>query len=336
MTPPLISVIIPTFERAYLLKETLLSLTTQTLPHKMFEVLVIDNGSTDNTCEIVQAFSATLPNIRYFFEREPGLHAGRHRGLKEAKSDILTYADDDIEAFPTWLSSIAQAFDHSGVVMAGGNNIPKFIESPPEWLMDLWERPHKIGGKALPPLSILEINRPMSVFSPSYVWGCNFSIRRSTLLEAGGFHPDGMPQHLIRFRGDGETHVSKYVTKTGQKCVFHPDATVYHKVTPDRMTFGYFRKRGFNQGISDSYSYLRNREQSSLLLHIFRRFYKLFSRLKKCISNDSSLPHKFDPALREFEIGHQEGYNYHQRQFQLDPELRAWVLRSNYFIGATE
>ena len=92
---------------------------------------------------------------------------------------------------------------------------------------------------------------------PQLVWGCNFAIRKNILLNAGGFHPDGMPTNLLHYRGDGETHVSNYVEQKGLKCIFHPDASVYHKVTNERMTVKYFYNRGFNQGISYSFSRIR-------------------------------------------------------------------------------
>jgi len=93
--------------------------------------------------------------------------------------------------------------------MAGGNNLPMFLETPPTWLTALWNRPTDLSGRALPALSMLELTGPPRNISPYYVWGCNFAIRKDVLIKAGGFHPDGMPKESIRFRGDGETHVSR-------------------------------------------------------------------------------------------------------------------------------
>ena len=81
--------------------------------------------------------------------------------------------------------------------------------------------------------------------NPSYVFGCNFSIRKNILLEAGGFHPDGMPQEIIKYRGDGESYVSKYIEKNGYKTIYNPKASVYHLASTDRMTKKYFAKRAF-------------------------------------------------------------------------------------------
>jgi glycosyltransferase involved in cell wall biosynthesis len=328
----MLSVILPTRNRAQLLLGAIDSLVQQTLPQDAFEVLVIDNGSTDETADVVREKARSKTTLRYIYEPEPGLHAGRHRGMLEACGDVLVFADDDIEAFPSWLSTIHEVFTDPEVAMVGGNNRPMFLEQPPAWLLALWNRPHPLGGRALPALSILELDGEPRSLSPYFIWGCNFAIRKDVLLRAGGFHPDGMPKELIRFRGDGETHVSRFVAESGMKCLFHPGASVYHKVTQGRMTIDYFRQRGFNQGVSDSYTRLRNQEKSA--------------------QSDCSWPYRFARwgwhtlkagqarfttsaderrALQAMRQGHHEGFAYHQQAYRTDPEVREWVHRERYF-----
>ena len=167
----MLSIIIPTRNRADLLALALESLTRQTLSPEAFEVLVIDNGSTDQTEVMAQIFSARLENLRYFYEPEPGLHSGRHRGMLEAKGEILVFTDDDIEALPSWLSSVAEAFSNAEVALVGGNNLPMFLAPPPKWLDRLWRSPALNGGRALPSLSILEFDRNKSGIQPEYGLG---------------------------------------------------------------------------------------------------------------------------------------------------------------------
>src|SRR5215216_4801701 len=102
----MISVIIPTYNRATLLRKALQSIVKQTLSKKEFEVIVIDNNSTDNTAEVVSQYAYNWNNLKYFHESSAGLHAARHRGLKESAGEILVFADDDIEALPSWLEGI--------------------------------------------------------------------------------------------------------------------------------------------------------------------------------------------------------------------------------------
>lgn len=329
----MISVIIPTRNRAEFLSATLESLIAQTLSSDAFEVLVIDNGSTDDTTTIARSFVSQLPQLRYLHEPEPGLHAGRHKGMLAARGDVLVFADDDIEALPTWLSSIRDAFSDPTVAMAGGNNLPCFTGPPPGWLIRLWQRPVHDGGRLFAPLSILELPDGIRPISPSMVWGCNFSIRKEVLLAAGGFHPDAMPRELIRFRGDGETHVSRYVTTRGMKCLFHSGATVRHKVTPERMDFAYFHQRGFNQGISDSYTTLRQGPLASSPLRrntLLRATGRVWRTLKALFDADREARH----ALSELQAGHREGFAYHQQEYRKDAALRDWVHKPQYFDEA--
>lgn len=328
----MISLIIPTRNRAALLELALNSIVTQTLSSDLFEVIVVDNGSTDSTAESVNKFAGEFTSLRYLFAPDPGLHVGRHKGMLEASGDILVFADDDIEAFPTWLESINESFSDNDVAMVGGNNIPMFLEAPPKWLEDLWENSrHDNGYKALAALSIIEFPySKITEIDPNYIWGCNFSIRKNVLMEAGAFHPDGMPGDLILYRGDGETHVSEYVRRSGQKAIFHPGVSVYHKVTPERMTFKYFFNRGYSQGISNSYSTLREfgmeealTNKQVLLMH-FNFFvitlagiiFFFFTSIKLRVVQKRGLL---------------KGYLDHQRAYKLTREIQSWVHKEKYY-----
>src|SRR4030042_3888930 len=126
-----LSVIIPTRNRAHHLVGVLSSLRAQTYEAECFEVLLVDNGSTDNTREVCESYRTLLPNFQYLYDSQAGLHVGRHLGMKRAKADTLVYTDDDIEAFPTWLEGVAEAFCNKQVVLVGGKNLPKFQLEPP-------------------------------------------------------------------------------------------------------------------------------------------------------------------------------------------------------------
>ena len=293
---------------------------------------MVDNGSTDQTREISNKWATQLANLRYRYESEPGLHAGRHRGLTEAQGDILVFSDDDIEAQRGWLQTIADVFSDPEVAMAGGNNLPLFLQTPPAWLEHLWNRRAKNGSRSLPTLSIQEQPEGRYPISPYQIWGCNFAIRKSVLLAAGGFHPDGMPKDLIRFRGDGETHVSRYVAEKGLKCLFDSGASVYHKVTPERMTLEYFRQRGFNQGVSDSYTQLRGEtiQPAKRCSFAFRTARWGWQRLRQ-VSARGLGDREARRAIEEQRAGHREGFAYHQAAYRDDPEVRAWVHREHYF-----
>ena len=326
----MISVIIPTCNRANLLAAALQSITEQRHPVEKFEVLVVDNGSTDHTSEVTAQFGDRLSNLRYLYEPEPGLHAGRHRGLKEASGDVLVYIDDDIRATPSWLEAIAENFSDPNVAMVGGNNYPDFQGPVPGWLERLWAKP-AMGGQGIAYLSVLLLPEGQREISPYLVWGCNFSIRKQVVVAAGGFHPDSVPKKLIRFRGDGETHVSKYVLENKLCCRYDSRASVHHAVTRERMSFDYFRQRAFNQGVSDSYTRLRNsvtrRALSDYHGILHRLLGKVRQKLRRDKENDLEL-RKLAMLMRE---GYQEGFEYHQQAYREDTEVRAWVHKPDYF-----
>jgi glycosyltransferase involved in cell wall biosynthesis len=320
-----------------MLKLALESIAKQNLSQQSFETIVVDNGSTDETKEVVDSFVKNIPNLRYFYEETPGLHVGRHKGLKEAKADILVYADDDIEAFPTWLEGIVEAFEDKDVMLVGGKNLPKFEAEPPDWVMKMWSRPHP-EGKILGHLGILDFGDSIKEISPYYVFGCNFSIRKSILLEAKGFHPDAMPQELIRFRGDGESHVSHYILEQGYTALYHPNVSVYHLVPKERMTESYFCKRAYNQGISDSYTQiravhglaysakslyekLRQMSPSDIVRAIGRRAKRVIGRSRK---------EPFDEIQGKIAQAYRAGWQFHQNEVQNDPKLLEYVLKQTY------
>jgi glucosyl-dolichyl phosphate glucuronosyltransferase len=326
-----ISVVIPSRNRADLLSLTLSSIVNQELSRAEFEVIVVDNGSTDHTQSVVKDYQSRLTNLIAIYAPEPGLHTGRHAGMTAAKGDVLVFADDDIEALPTWLSAIQDVFKDPSVAMAGGNNLPMFLQEPPAWLSALWNKTSSDGGRSVSLLSIQQRPAGRYDISPYQVWGCNFAIRKNVLAAVGGFHPDGMPQDLIRFRGDGETYVSTYVLKNRLRCVFDSNASVYHKVTPERMTLQYFRQRGFNQGVSDSYTQLRgehsfDQSKPSVPYRIARWCWHRLRGFAQTNDQDQS----YQPALDEYKAGHKEGYKYHQAAYRNDSEVRAWVHRANY------
>ena len=333
-----------------MLNRTLESIVKQSLSQNFFETIVVDNGSTDETKEVVDSYIGEICNLRYYYEEIPGLHVGRHKGLKEANASILVYADDDIEAFPTWLESIAEVFEDKRVALVGGKVLPKFESELPNWILGMWGQ-NGNGHRILGYLSILDLGQKVKEISPQHVFGCNFSIRKSVLLESGGFHPDAFPKRLIRFRGDGESHVSNYIQSQNLKTVYNPKASVYHRVSKRRMAVEYCCRRAYNQGISDSYTAVR-RAQGTITVSnekaVAPRFRSRISRIfdisrEKAIAEiPGAIWHKIkecacrgNPQIavirKKIASAYKVGYTFHQRMLKEDPKLREWVLRKNYF-----
>src|SRR5713226_9622239 len=103
---PLISVVICTRNRAQLLERALASVADQEFARTDYEILVVDNGSTDRTQEVVKQF----PDARYLYEGEAGLCIARNAGWREAKGRYVAFFDDDATALPGWLAAIRDGF----------------------------------------------------------------------------------------------------------------------------------------------------------------------------------------------------------------------------------
>lgn len=328
-----LSVIIPTRDRADYLKDALDSILNQTLSADEFEILVIDNSSTDATAEVGSEFIRSN-HIKYFFASEPGLHIGRHLGACEAKGDILVFVDDDIIATAGWLKAIKDTFNDPKVALVGGKILPKWEGDVPDWI-NLFKSEVEYGW-TIGYLSLLDFGNETKEIPSIFVYGCNFSIRKTVLYECGGFHPDAMPQELIRYRGDGESALSIAIEEKGYKSVYAPQACVYHRVPPERLTVDYFCRRAFNQGISDSYTETRrkhgldnvlpgNSKKGSHLSESLKKLPQLFIYWK------TKLVSERHPLKRQVIKAYKEGKLFHRRQVTEDPELLEYVLKERYF-----
>jgi glycosyltransferase involved in cell wall biosynthesis len=339
-----ISCIIPTLNRSALLGNTINSLINQNISQDMYEILIIDNGSTDDTKDISQHIIKETANrqIRYIFEPEPGLLPGRHRGALEAEGQLLVFVDDDIEATSGWLQAIFETFKSPRVQLVGGRNLPKFAVQPPVWLEGFYDAMPD-GGRSCGWLSLLDLGESEREIDPNYVWGLNFAIRRRALHDLGGFHPDCIPQELQKFQGDGETGLTMAARSQGYPAVYQPKATVYHIIPMSRITPEYFEQRAYYQGVCDSYSDIRREGTGASVGSVKVRSFSLRYARRIAGRIARSLKYLQDPGCVTVETGevaairlrvhraYQAGYEFHQSAVRSSPELLAWVLRPDYW-----
>lgn len=323
----LLSVIIPTRNRSRLLKGTLQSIVNQTLSKDKFEVIVNDNGSTDNTKQVVESFKKEIANLIYHYDATPGLHVGRHNGYKLAKSDILVYADDDIEAFPKWLEGIWESFQDPNVMLVGGKNYPKWQKEPPLWIKNKWNQQNQYGH-SLAALSLIDFGKEIREIPAFFVYGCNFSVRKSIITATKGFHPDGFPSNMIEYRGDGETFVDKFIEEHHYKAVYNPKASVFHIVTEERLTLDYFKKRMFRAGIEQSYvdkryGILNIRKKKCILTRLKNKVYCALNRILHFENQQAEI----DKQLEKSRLA---GYQYHDSMYKKNAKLREWVHKESY------
>lgn len=331
----MISIIIPTFNRENLLCLALDSFARQEFPIDKFEILIIDNGSTDNTKQVVENAIAVHPhhNICYIHEPEPGLLSGRHRGALEAKGDIFTFVDDDIQADLSWLQAIEDTFSNSSVQLVGGRNLPKYEVNPPEWLEGFWEE-HPYG-RTCSQLSLLDFGNQIHEIDANYIWGLNFSIRKQALFELGGFHPDIVPKSLQYFQGDGETGLTLKANQLGYKAIYQPKAMVLHNIPKERMTYKYFEKRYFYQGVCNSYTDIRRTkgklEKESFLEKLKKPAKVLNRTITSLLAENKYRQEEREELKKSFYNVFLKGYNFHKILAYNNPKLLDWICKENYW-----
>jgi glycosyltransferase involved in cell wall biosynthesis len=315
------SIIIPTRNRAKELLATLQSICKQTTLANA-EIIIIDNGSTDDTAQIVEDFRTQLPMV-YDYNDIPGLLTGRHRGAEISKGEILCFLDDDVELNPNFIANLLATFENNqNVQLATGPCLPHYEVGPPEWLSYFWDNTSQ--GKYCAWLSLLDFGDQMIEIDPNFVWGLNFSIRKNVFIELGGFHPDCIPDNLQQYQGDGETGLTIKAISKGYKAFYVPGLELKHYVPAGRLTHSYFKKRAFYQGVCNSYTDIRKKhengkERKRLFKSLRDKLHPYYRWIKKSSKKAQKL--NIPPDIEQLIINLEKS----------GKDVRQWALKSNYW-----
>ena len=238
-----VSAVVCTHNRAGYLRKALQSLTAQTLDPASYEVLVVDNASTDNTRKVFDEF-ADRPNWRYLYEPVIGLSRARNTGWHNAHGEYVAYLDDDAVACHDWLAKLLEAFETIGPRpgCVGGRCLPEWEAPQPAWLSD----------NLLIAFSIFHYaDRPIIVSGQQFLSGCNIAYPRNVLQALGGFRED-LGRHGTNLLSNDESYLRWQLDAHGYCSVYHPEALVLHHIPASRLTKKWFRDRAFWQGVSDA------------------------------------------------------------------------------------
>lgn len=239
------SVIICTYNRAKLLTESIQSIMEQDFPSDQFELIIVDNNSTDDTKNIVDELaSSSKVKIKYVFEEKQGHSHARNTGIKNADGEIIVFTDDDVEAEKTWLREITSAFDNPDVACAGGPIRPIWLAEKPDWLTE--------GLQNYLAISEFRFAQENGEFKgPNYPWGANIAFLKEVFQTVGGFSTN-LGRVGTRLLTSDEIELCRKIEASGKRIRFAPNAVVHHKVLPERLKKSWFYHRSYWQGRSDT------------------------------------------------------------------------------------
>jgi len=242
---PHVSVLIATKNREHLLRDTLAALIAQRWPRDRYDVLIADNGSTDDTRDVVEsaARQSDAPRISYRYVATPGKSHAVNALFDEVTADFIALTDDDVLPEPTWLCALARAFEESGADFIAGRILPRWETEPPSWLSsDL------LGVLAIPDNGDARLTiGPDGDGKDVMTVGANMAVRSAVVRHIGGFRSDlGKLSGTLRTGEDHEFFLR--MLNAGYRGVYEPTALVRHFVPHERLNRGYFRRWLYQNG----------------------------------------------------------------------------------------
>jgi glycosyltransferase involved in cell wall biosynthesis len=233
---PQLSVVLCTYNRGELLEAALRALLEQSeSATPSFEILVVDNNSSDETRQIVQRVATADCRVRYIFEPHQGLSYARNAGIRGARAPLIAFTDDDVRVTPDWVAAVVRAFqEHPDADLVGGRVLPVWPSCPPAWLTREHWAPLALADFGEAPLAVT-LERPICLL------GANLALRRSVFDAVGLFASD--VQRVEDGIGSVEDHEFQLrLLRFGCKGVYDPRIVVHAAVQADRLKREYHRR----------------------------------------------------------------------------------------------
>jgi glycosyltransferase involved in cell wall biosynthesis len=303
MPEPQLSIIICTKNRAKSLEQTLHSLRRDT-SESSAEVLVVDNGSSDQTPEVIRAAQAIFPvdrPVRALSCPRPGLARARNHAVPSARSELVAFTDDDVTVHSGWIDAVVRTF-RDGVDVVGGRVLPLIQGTAPRWFefrpffaVTLWD----YGPEAIE-LGLLD-DGPGKPRRQVYPIGANMALRRSLLMSLGEpFNPRLGHTGMVNI-GYEEWELFDRLADT-YRMAYAPDAVVTHRVDPQRLQYDRVRRSSFQIGFGASRS---GNFRIQAMPSYPRRLYRVLRGYRRALSarrrNRGGTPVDADRAFGEFD-----------------------------------
>lgn len=233
-----VSVLIATRNRSHLLRQTLEHLVTQNTGNLLWEVIVIDNGSDDDTPDVLEMMKDRLPLVT-LSETTPGKNRALNRGLDVARGRLYVFTDNDTLPAPQWLAEMhAAACRWPDATIFAGRIEPSFPANAPDW--------SKKGEGLLRSAYGWYVRDQEEGYTDCLPYGANMAVRASVFgrhryLESIG--PSG--EHYAM---GSEAELLLRLASAGEKVVYIPFAKVLHVIEAHQVTRSWLHGRAFRYG----------------------------------------------------------------------------------------
>ena len=218
-----ISAIVCTYNGSEHLLKTLQSLGNQSLNEQAYEIVIVDNNSTDSVPAISGTFIAENPhlNVQYQLETQAGLSFARNCGIEASKAPYVVFIDDDATANREFLAEHLQVYkEKENAAAAGGKVLGVYADGEsPKWLS------HYIEGI----FSLIDRGEEIHLFEHKFPVGCNMSFRKEVLQQMGSFNTN------VKYRSD-EKFVFLNLKKAQKEIYYLPQAIAYHNIDEKRAS----------------------------------------------------------------------------------------------------
>lgn len=238
-----LSIIIATYNNAKSLERTLDSVAKQDADCGVWECVIVNNNSTDDTALRVSSFAKSHSNlnIRLVDEAHQGLSYARNRGIAESQGEILAFIDDDETINEGFVSAYIDLFHNHGAFAAAGAVEVRYDSQRPKWMSYYTEK--MIGN----PINLgKEIITITSTVTPA---GGNMAFNREVFNLYGGFDTDLGRKGENLFGGE-ENELFDRLRNLGERIFYTPKAIVYHHIADRKLTPEYFDKLSYGVGVS--------------------------------------------------------------------------------------
>jgi len=246
---PALSIVLPTYNRAAELPLAVESALDQTASPDSYEIIVVDNNSTDGTAEVIGELTAQYPG-RVFgvLERRQGVAYARQAGIDAARAELVGFFDDDVRIAREWVETILRTFEqHPDIDVLGGKVLPSWTAPPPAWLTSVHWAPLALQDFGDAPMSVSREN-------PRGLISANLACRKSIFERVGGFSPEFQRvKDSIGSLEDDEW--IRRLWRSGGRALYVPDLVTYTIVPASRLTRTYHRR--WHKGHGRFYAKLR-------------------------------------------------------------------------------